>query len=84
MTINFEEAYAIAERELQGVFKITTCTELPDSWIFSYSRDDGIGFFLPPLQVTKDGRCSLWETKMHTIEAAEWLEKHGKRIELNT
>ena len=82
MKIDFDQAYEIAERELQGQFTIIACTELPDSLIFSFSRDDGFGFFLPPLQVTKDGKCSLWETKMHAIESDEWLEKHGRRIDI--
>ena len=87
MITTAKQAYDIAIHELGEEFEIIACTELSDSWIFAFQWSDGTAIFLPPVQVKNDGTCDFWkksQTFTDAIVGAEWLEKNGEKIPINT
>ena len=80
MSINIKQAYKDAKDILEG-FRITSCTELQDSWIFFAKIDD---IYVPPIEIFKSGeKADFWSKHrefMSIIEESEWLDEHGKDI----
>ena len=75
-----KQAYKIASDVLEG-FKIYSCTELSDGWLFSFKNANGEGICIPPLKVSING-----EALLHNETAAMYLDgscsEKGKIIPL--
>lgn len=82
MSINIKQAYKDAKDILEG-FRITSCTELQDSWIFIATDPNGT-LRIPPIEIFKSGEeADFWKKYrnfMNCFDAGDWLREHGKRI----
>lgn len=68
MSITIKQAYEIALDALEG-FKIYSCTELSDGWLFAFKNDDGSGICIPPLKISLNGDASI-----HNETAAAYFQ----------
>ena len=54
MNISIKEAYKTAKRILE-YYKIYSCVELDNCWLFAWCMKNDDPVMLPPIQVLKDG-----------------------------
>ena len=81
MSVTVKEAYDAAKKILGDDLIVYRCIELENYWIFPYAWKDGTNIMMPPIQVTKNGICDLWNKHFSDIfEESEWLDEHGKDI----
>ena len=86
MGLTVKEAYALAKETYED-FRVTTCYELEDCWIFiAPCTKDGHAAFVPPLKILKSGEDGgFWDKNnqfMNCFERGDWLRANGKNIRL--
>lgn len=84
MNLTIKEAYEAAKEAYED-FRITTCYELEDCWIFiAPCTKEGNPTFIPPLKILKSGEdIDFWEKRfMNCFERGDWLKANGKNISI--